>query len=82
MVDVRKQETISNLLLRMNIENTNLRNVTNKMFMFLQQDDPRQDTIRNEILEYAKKKYPNVNITYADVWRFKSTLVRGLQSSI
>jgi len=45
-------------------------------------DDPRQDTIRNEILEFAKKKYPNVDVTYADIWRFKSSLVRGLKSSI
>ncbi|XP_011171811.1 phytanoyl-CoA dioxygenase, peroxisomal [Solenopsis invicta] len=45
-------------------------------------DDPLQDTIRNEILELAKKKYPNINVTYPDIWRFKSLLVRGIQSSL
>ncbi|XP_011861632.1 PREDICTED: phytanoyl-CoA dioxygenase, peroxisomal-like [Vollenhovia emeryi] len=44
-------------------------------------DDPRQDTIRGEILELLKKRYPNMEITYADLWRFKSSLVRGLRSS-
>ncbi|XP_029676954.1 phytanoyl-CoA dioxygenase, peroxisomal-like [Formica exsecta] len=44
-------------------------------------DDPIQDTIRNEILEYMKKKYPGLNATYADLWRFKFMLVRGLKSS-
>lgn len=45
-------------------------------------DDPIQNTIRNEVLEYAKKKYPDVDLTYADIWRVKSTLVRGIQSSL
>ncbi|XP_077272630.1 phytanoyl-CoA dioxygenase, peroxisomal-like [Temnothorax americanus] len=44
-------------------------------------DDPLQDTIRNEVLELMKKKYPSIQMTYSDIWRFKSSLVRGLQSS-
>lgn len=43
--------------------------------------DEVMDTIKNEILEYAKKKYPNVDMKYTDIWRFKSLLVRGLRSS-
>ncbi|CAL1681796.1 unnamed protein product [Lasius platythorax] len=43
--------------------------------------DPVQETIRNEILAFAKKKYPGINLTYADIWRFKASLVRGLRSS-
>ncbi|KAL0124721.1 hypothetical protein PUN28_006525 [Cardiocondyla obscurior] len=45
-------------------------------------DDPMQDTIRNEILEAMSKKYPGIIMTYADIWRFKSMLVRGLKSSV
>lgn len=44
-------------------------------------NDPIQDTIRNEVLEYTMKKYPGIELTYADIWRFKSSLVRGLRSS-
>lgn len=44
-------------------------------------DDPIQDTIRKEILELMKKRHPNMEIKYADIWRFKSLLVRGLRSS-
>lgn len=44
-------------------------------------DDPIQDTIRNEILELVKKRYPGIKMSYVDVWRFKSSLVRGLRSS-
>ncbi|XP_012537504.1 phytanoyl-CoA dioxygenase, peroxisomal [Monomorium pharaonis] len=44
-------------------------------------DDPLQDSIRSEILELLKKRYPNIEITYSDVWRYKSSLVRGLRSS-
>ncbi|XP_011687878.1 PREDICTED: phytanoyl-CoA dioxygenase, peroxisomal-like [Wasmannia auropunctata] len=44
-------------------------------------DDPIQDTIRNEITELARKKYPGLEIKYADIWRYKSSLVRGLRSS-
>lgn len=44
-------------------------------------DDPSQDSIRSEILDYLKKKYPDIDFKYGDVWRFKSTLVRGLRSS-
>ncbi|XP_011647756.1 phytanoyl-CoA dioxygenase, peroxisomal-like [Pogonomyrmex barbatus] len=45
-------------------------------------DDPRQDSIRNEILETTHKKYPGVEITYTDIWRYKSSLVRGLRASL
>ncbi|KYM93597.1 PREDICTED: phytanoyl-CoA dioxygenase, peroxisomal-like [Cyphomyrmex costatus] len=45
-------------------------------------DDPIQETIRSEILELLKKKNPNMDIKYSDVWRFKSVLVRGLRSSL
>ncbi|EFN85472.1 phytanoyl-CoA dioxygenase, peroxisomal [Harpegnathos saltator] len=44
--------------------------------------DPVQSPIEDEIMEYAKKKYPNISLTYTDVWDFKSSLVRGIQSSL
>lgn len=44
-------------------------------------DDPTQDPVRNEVVDYVKRKYPGINLTYADIWRFKSSLVRGLRSS-
>lgn len=43
--------------------------------------DPSQSLIKNEILELAKKRYPDVELTYTDIWRYKSLLVRGLRSS-
>ncbi|XP_017791747.1 PREDICTED: phytanoyl-CoA dioxygenase, peroxisomal-like [Habropoda laboriosa] len=41
-----------------------------------------QNRIEDEILEYVRKRYPGIDISYQDVWRIKSSLVRGLQSSL
>ncbi|KAG8041247.1 hypothetical protein G9C98_002235 [Cotesia typhae] len=41
-----------------------------------------QEPIRNEILELVKKRYPTADIEYNDVWRMKSSLVRGIRSSL
>ncbi|XP_012235952.2 phytanoyl-CoA dioxygenase, peroxisomal [Linepithema humile] len=40
-----------------------------------------QEPIKKEILEFATKKFPGITLTYEDIWRFKSSLVRGLRSS-
>lgn len=44
--------------------------------------DPSQETIKNEVLEYSRKKFPNLKVSYTDIWRFKSSLVRGVHSSL
>lgn len=44
--------------------------------------DPTQKRINDEILQYLAKKHPNIEIKYSDLWRFKSYLVRGIQSTL
>lgn len=41
-----------------------------------------QSRIEEELLQYAKRRYPEVDITYQDIWRLKSSLVRGIRSSL
>lgn len=41
-----------------------------------------QDAIAKEIKEIASKKYSVNEIDYADIWRFRSTLVRGIRSNL
>lgn len=43
-------------------------------------NDPVQETIRSEVLDLTKKKFPNTLMTYADIWLLKSFLVRGIKS--
>ncbi|XP_032675856.1 phytanoyl-CoA dioxygenase, peroxisomal-like [Odontomachus brunneus] len=44
--------------------------------------EPVQQRIESEILHYAGKKYPEINITYKDIWDIKTVLVRGIKSSL
>ncbi|KAF7996023.1 hypothetical protein HCN44_009061 [Aphidius gifuensis] len=41
-----------------------------------------QENIEKEILDLMAKRYPGVDIKYQDVWKFKSSLVRGLRSNL
>lgn len=41
-----------------------------------------QDTIAKEIKEIARKRYSIEEIDYADVWRLKSSCVRGVRSNL
>lgn len=38
--------------------------------------------IRHEIMEHIQKRYPELKIEYVDVWRLKSSLVRGMRSNL
>ncbi|XP_057321881.1 phytanoyl-CoA dioxygenase, peroxisomal-like [Microplitis mediator] len=41
-----------------------------------------QEPIRNEVLELVRKRYPGANIDYDEIWRIKSSIVRGIRSSL
>jgi len=41
-----------------------------------------QDAIAKEIVEIASKRYSIKDIDYADIWRLRSTLVRGMRSNL
>ncbi|KAK0174654.1 hypothetical protein PV327_010404 [Microctonus hyperodae] len=41
-----------------------------------------QEPIRNEVIELIKKKYPGVELEYQQIWSLKSSLVRGVRSSL
>ncbi|KAK0085194.1 hypothetical protein PV325_005607 [Microctonus aethiopoides] len=41
-----------------------------------------QEPIRNEVIELVKKKFPGVELEYQQIWSLKSTLVRGVRSSL
>lgn len=45
-------------------------------------DNTVHSRVVNEIKEHVNKRFPGLSITYQDVWRFKSTLVRGMRSSL
>ncbi|XP_014477466.1 PREDICTED: phytanoyl-CoA dioxygenase, peroxisomal-like [Dinoponera quadriceps] len=44
--------------------------------------DPVQHNIEEEVLDHARKKFPGIEISYQDLWAIKSTLVRGIRSSL
>ncbi|XP_034940389.1 phytanoyl-CoA dioxygenase, peroxisomal-like [Chelonus insularis] len=39
-----------------------------------------QEDLKNEILEMVSKKYPGLDVDYTTIWRFKSSIVRGIRS--
>lgn len=41
-----------------------------------------QQTIEDEVLDLIKKRLGSDEVEYADLWRFKSSLVRGIRSSL
>lgn len=41
-----------------------------------------QDRIQSEIMDHVKVRFPGVNLAFIDVWRYKSSLVRGKRSSL
>ncbi|XP_076182910.1 phytanoyl-CoA dioxygenase, peroxisomal-like isoform X2 [Ptiloglossa arizonensis] len=41
-----------------------------------------QSRIQDEVIESLKTRYPNTEINYEDLWRFKSVPVRGIRSSL
>ena len=42
-----------------------------------------QEKIKDEIMSVAKRRYPGTeNMTFADTWRLKSDLVRGMRSTL
>ncbi|XP_043484624.1 phytanoyl-CoA dioxygenase, peroxisomal-like [Leptopilina heterotoma] len=49
---------------------------------YIEVDGTVQQSIKEEVLEVAKRKYPGVEINFADVWRIKSGIVRGIRSSL
>ncbi|KAF7381328.1 hypothetical protein HZH66_013722 [Vespula vulgaris] len=49
---------------------------------YVEARDLIEKRIRNEVLTTLKKRYPDWNLTYKDIWKIKSTLVRGARSSL
>ncbi|KZC10658.1 PREDICTED: phytanoyl-CoA dioxygenase, peroxisomal-like [Dufourea novaeangliae] len=44
--------------------------------------DTVQKGIGKEIIDHVRKMSPGVEVCYEDIWRFKASLVRGIQSSL
>ncbi|KAI4497652.1 hypothetical protein M0802_007192 [Mischocyttarus mexicanus] len=49
---------------------------------YITPESAAEKRIQDEVLEYVRKRFPGTNVTYADIWSFKSTLVRGIKSSL
>ncbi|XP_035737403.1 phytanoyl-CoA dioxygenase, peroxisomal-like [Vespa mandarinia] len=49
---------------------------------YIEAKTPTEKQNQNEILMAFKKRFPNSNVTYEDIWRLKSKLVRGARSSL
>ncbi|EZA61884.1 Phytanoyl-CoA dioxygenase, peroxisomal [Ooceraea biroi] len=47
----------------------------------ISEEPDANNIVQKEILDLAKKKFSGMDISYADIWRYKSTLVRGIRSS-
>ncbi|XP_066589172.1 phytanoyl-CoA dioxygenase, peroxisomal-like isoform X2 [Prorops nasuta] len=44
--------------------------------------DEVQRKVQEEILNHLKRTMPDVEINYSDIWRYKSSLVRGIRSNL
>ncbi|XP_054007024.1 phytanoyl-CoA dioxygenase, peroxisomal-like [Hylaeus anthracinus] len=49
---------------------------------YLDESEMTPSKVAEEVLDYLKKRFPNVEAKYADIWRFRASLVRGIQSSL
>lgn len=49
---------------------------------YMNEEDIKTTRVHEEIMEHVKKRYPGISLEYKDIWHLKSTLVRGIKSTL
>ncbi|XP_043488294.1 phytanoyl-CoA dioxygenase, peroxisomal-like [Polistes fuscatus] len=49
---------------------------------YVKAENEAEKLIQDEILDFVRKRYPGTDLSYAEVWSLKASLVRGVRSSL